>query len=43
MYNTGNSTQRSVMAYMRKESKKTVDVCLCITESLYYTPETNTL
>ena len=40
-YSTGNSTQYSVMAYMGKESKK-VDICICITDSLCCTPETNT-
>ena len=41
----GSSTQYSVMAYMGKESKKKrVDICIdiCITDSLCYTPETNT-
>ena len=42
LYSTGNSTQYSVMAYMGKESKKRVDGCICITESLCCTPETNT-
>ena len=40
LYSTGNSTQYSVMAYMGKESKKRVDIC--ITDSLCCTPETNT-
>ena len=36
-------TQYSVMAYMGKESKKKrVDTCICITDSLCCTPETNT-
>ena len=36
----GNSTQYSVMTYMGKESKKRVkrvDICMCITKSLYCT------
>ena len=39
---TGNSTQYSVMAYIEKESKNRVDTGMCITESLYRTPETIT-
>ena len=44
---TGNSTQYSVMAYVGKESKKKgkrerVDICVCATDSLCCTPETNT-
>ena len=42
LYNTGNSTQYSVMTYMGKESKKRVDICIWITDSLCCTPETNT-
>ena len=42
LYSTGNSTQYFVMAYMGKESKKRVDKCICITDSLCCTPETNT-
>ena len=41
LYSTGNSTQYSVMAYTGKESKKRVDICICITDSLCCTPETN--
>ena len=41
-YSTGNSTQYSVTACTRKESKKRVDICICITDSLCYTAETNT-
>ena len=37
LYSTGNSTQYSVITYMRKESEK-----VYITESLCCTPETNT-
>ena len=33
LYSTGNSAQYSVMAYMGKESKKRVDICICITDS----------
>ena len=39
MYSTGNFTQYSVMAYMGKEAKK---VDICITDSLWCAPETNT-
>ena len=42
MYNTGKSTQYSVMASMGKNLKRRVDMCICITGSLYYTPEINT-
>ena len=42
LYSTGNSTPYSVMAYMGKASKKRVDVCICITDSLRCIPETNT-
>ena len=42
LYSTGKSTQYSVMAYMGKESKKRVDICICITNSLCCTPESNT-
>ena len=41
LYSTGNPTQYPVMAYMGKESKR-VDICICIIDSLCYTPETNT-
>ena len=42
LYNTENSTQYSVMTYMGIESKKKVDICICITDSLCCTAETNT-
>ena len=42
LYSTGNSTQYSVMTYMGKESKKRVDICKCITDSLCSTEENNT-
>ena len=38
LYSTGNSTQYFVMAYMGKER---VDICICMTDSLCCTPETN--
>ena len=38
----GNSTQYSVMTYVGIESKKRVDICICITDSLCCTAETNT-
>ena len=41
LQSTGNLTQCSVMTYMGKESKR-VDICICITDSLCRTPETNT-
>ena len=41
LYSTGNSTQYSAITYMGKESEK-VYTCVCITESLRCTPETNT-
>ena len=42
-FSAGNSTQYSVMAYMGKNlKKKRVDICICITDSLCCTPETNT-
>ena len=34
LYSTGNSTQYSVMTYVGNESKKRVDMCVCITDSL---------
>ena len=40
LYSTGNSTQYSVKAYMGKESKRQVGICLI--NSLCCTPETNT-
>ena len=40
LYSTGNSTQYSVMTYMAKESKKRVAICICITDSLCCTAET---
>ena len=42
LYSTGNSTQYSIMAYMGKEPLKRVDICICITNSVSYTPGTNT-
>ena len=43
LYSTGNSTQYSVMAYVGKESKKRVDIRICLTDSLCCIPETKTL
>ena len=40
---TGKSTQYSATVYMGKESKKRIDICICITDSLYCMPETNTI
>ena len=42
LYSTGNSTQYSVITYMRKKSVKRMNMCICITDSLCYIPETNT-
>ena len=42
LYSTRKSTQYSVMAYMGRESKKRVDICICVTDSLCCTPATNT-
>ena len=42
LYSTGNSTQYSVMAYMENESEKEWIHVYVITDSLCYTPETNT-
>ena len=39
LYSTRNSTQYSVMTYMRKEK----DRCMCITDSLCCTTETNSI
>ena len=38
---TENSTQSSVTIYVGKESFKKVVICVCITDSLCCTPETN--
>ena len=43
LYRAGNSTQSSVMTYMGKESEKRVDLCICVTDSLCCTAETNTI
>ena len=43
LYSTANCTQYFVMTYIGKESKeKRMDICVCITNSLCYLPETNT-
>ena len=43
LYSRGNSTQYSVVTYMWKESEKEwIYIHICITESLFYTPETKT-
>ena len=41
-YNTENYTQYFVISYKGKESEK-IDIYVCITETLCYTPETNTI
>ena len=40
LYNTGNSTQYSVITYRGKESEKEW-ICVCTNESLCGIPETN--
>ena len=42
-YGTRNSTQYSVMVYMGKQPIKRLDECVCATDSLCYTTETNTV
>ena len=42
LYSTGKSTQYSVMAYMGKEYKKSMDIWICITDLLYCIFENNT-
>ena len=42
-HNTGNTIQYSIKAYGGKESKNRVDTCMCTTDSVCCTPETNTL
>ena len=34
VYVTRNSTQYSVMTYMGKQSKKRLDICICINDTL---------
>ena len=41
LYNTGNSNQYFVITYKAKESEK-IDTYICLIESLYCIPETNT-
>ena len=46
LYSTGNYIQYLVINYNGKEFfKKDIDIyiCICITKSLYCTPETNTI
>ena len=38
---TGNSTHHSMMTYTEKEPKG-IDTCICMTDSLFCMPETNT-
>ena len=42
LYSTGNSTQYSVMTYIRMESKKGVDIGMYMTDSLCCIAETST-
>ena len=42
LYSTRNATQSSVVTCMGKKISKTVDICLCITDSLCCTAETDT-
>ena len=39
LYSTGSCTQYSVLTYMRKESKKRMNIHICITESRCCTPK----
>ena len=41
MYSTGNSPQYSVMAYMENNPEIEWICCVCVTDSICYTPETN--
>ena len=41
LYSTGNFTQYSVMIYMGIESKRKVDICICINDSLFSRAEMN--
>ena len=41
LYSTGNSAQYSGITYRVKDSEK-INMCISETESLCYTPETNT-
>ena len=41
LYSTGYTTQYSIIMYMAKDWK-IMDICLCIAQSLCYTPKTNT-
>ena len=40
LYNIENSAQYSIITWMGKELETRIDTCICITESLCYTPET---
>ena len=42
LYSTGNSTQHSATTHLGKESKKRVDICMCVADSLGCTPKANT-
>ena len=41
MYGAGKSTQYFVVTYKGKECEK-IGICVCITESLFFTPKNNT-
>ena len=41
LHSTGNSTQQSIMTYTEKEPKG-IDTFICMTDSLFSMPETNT-
>ena len=43
LYSTGNSTQYSLITYMRNKSEKECIYVLCVTKSLTCTPETNNI
>ena len=42
LYSTRNSIQYSVMTYLEKQSKKSVAICMCLTDSLCCAAETKT-
>ena len=43
LYSIRNYIQYSVMTYIETESKKRVDICVCIADSFCCTAETNTI
>ena len=43
MHSKGNYIEYLVISYNGKESEKNILIYICITESLWYIPKTNTL